>query len=268
MTVRHARTTTVPRVVIVQQRPPARSNDDRPARREYNSDRPARREYGNDRPAALVQRRSPGTLPRRPPARRVRPAGRSDWNATAPRTAAHEQHVDVVHERLQADAIQATDVDGVSFGDLGLGDNIVRDPLRPRRCRAVRRSRPRRSPRSSRVAMCSPAVAPAPERPSRSARLSWRTCCAPRPVSVANSAASRRRSSSPRRASWRCRSTARSSRSRAASACSPPRSTVACLRPARSVRSRRASTSSSAPPVASKTSSTSASSTSARSWSP
>ena len=34
--------------------------------------------------------------------------------------------MDVVHERLQADAIQATDVDGVSFGDLGLGDNIVR----------------------------------------------------------------------------------------------------------------------------------------------
>ncbi len=94
---------------------PARSNDERPARREYGNDRPARsfddrpkRDYNSDRP------------------RGTRPAGRSDWNATAPRTQAHEQHVDVVHERLQAEAIQATDVDGVSFGSLGLGDNIVR----------------------------------------------------------------------------------------------------------------------------------------------
>jgi len=112
---------------------PARSNDERPARREYSSDRPARpysdrpaRSYGNDRPQRSNDDR---------PARReftserprgTRPAGRSDWNSTAPRTQAHEQHVDVVHERLQAEAIQATDVDGVSFGSLGLGDNIVR----------------------------------------------------------------------------------------------------------------------------------------------
>jgi superfamily II DNA/RNA helicase len=31
-----------------------------------------------------------------------------------------------VHERLQADAVQADAVEGVSFGDLGLGENIVR----------------------------------------------------------------------------------------------------------------------------------------------
>ncbi len=145
---------------------PARSNDERPARREYSSDRPtrpaydrdraprsyddrpkrdygndrpqrssderpARRPYGNDRPAGSYddrpQRGYNADRPRRDDRDR-RPAasaGRSDWNAPA-RTAAHEQHVDVVHERLQADAIQATDVDGVSFGDLGLGDNIVR----------------------------------------------------------------------------------------------------------------------------------------------
>jgi superfamily II DNA/RNA helicase len=129
---------------------PARSNDERPARREYNSDRPARsyddrparsqtddrparsyddrpkRDYGNDRPRRSNDERPPrrdftGDRPRG-----TRPAGRSDWNAAAPRTQAHEQHVDVVHERLQAEAIQATDVDGVSFGSLGLGDNIVR----------------------------------------------------------------------------------------------------------------------------------------------
>ncbi|SFR89988.1 Superfamily II DNA and RNA helicase [Microbacterium sp. cf046] len=92
---------------------PTRSYDDRPARsndrpqRSYD-DRPARRDQHTDRP------------------RGTRPAGRSDWNTATPRTQAHEQHVDVVHERLQAEAIQATDVDGVSFGSLGLGDNIVR----------------------------------------------------------------------------------------------------------------------------------------------
>jgi len=102
---------------------PARSNDDRPARREYSNDRPARsyddrpaRSYGNDRPQRSNDDRPRGT----------RPAGRSDWNSATPRTQAHEQHVDVVHERLQAEAIQATDVDGVSFGALGLGENIVR----------------------------------------------------------------------------------------------------------------------------------------------
>ena len=103
---------------------PARSNDERPARREYTNDRPARsyderparREYTNDRPQRSDSARPSGT----------RPAGRSDWNSATGRTQAHEQHVDVVHERLQAEAIQATDVDGVSFGSLGLGDNIVR----------------------------------------------------------------------------------------------------------------------------------------------
>lgn len=108
--------------------------DDRPARREFGSDRPARREYGSDRPARREfgsgrPARSHVDRPDRRDSDRprgTRPAGRSDGNATASRTPAHEQHVDVVHERLQAEAIQATDVDGVSFGSLGLGDNIVR----------------------------------------------------------------------------------------------------------------------------------------------
>ena len=68
-----------------------------------------------DRPA-----RSQGDRPRRDGA-----ASRSDWNAPA-RTAAYEAHVDVVHERLQAEAIQADNVAEATFGDLGLGDNIVR----------------------------------------------------------------------------------------------------------------------------------------------
>ena len=34
--------------------------------------------------------------------------------------------MDVVHERLQAEAVQANAVEGVGFGDLGLGENIVR----------------------------------------------------------------------------------------------------------------------------------------------
>ncbi|MGC5172319.1 DEAD/DEAH box helicase [Microbacterium sp. DT81.1] len=126
---------------------PARSNDDRPARREYTNDRPARREYGNDRPARReytndrpARREYTNDRPARAyddrpkreysdrPRRDARPAtaGRSDWNATPARSHAHEQHVDVVHERLQGEAVQATDVEGVSFGDLGLGDNIVR----------------------------------------------------------------------------------------------------------------------------------------------
>ncbi|HCU79324.1 MAG TPA: RNA helicase, partial [Microbacterium sp.] len=58
------------------------------------------------------------------PRRDDRP-NRSDWNAPT-RTAAHEEHVDVVHERLQAEAVQADAVEGVGFGDLGLGENIVR----------------------------------------------------------------------------------------------------------------------------------------------
>jgi superfamily II DNA/RNA helicase len=113
---------------------PQRSNDERPARREYSNERPARREYTNDRPARSyddrpARREYSNDRPQRSNAERprgTRPAGRSDWNTATPRTQAHEQHVDVVHERLQAEAIQATDVDGVSFGSLGLGENIVR----------------------------------------------------------------------------------------------------------------------------------------------
>jgi superfamily II DNA/RNA helicase len=113
---------------------PARTSDDRPAR---SGDRPARK-Y-DDRPARSGDRARRDDRPARGyderPARRGfdpdRPR-RDDGRFEAPRSAAplrtpaREEHVDIVHERLQAQAIQATDVEGVSFGSLGLGDNIVR----------------------------------------------------------------------------------------------------------------------------------------------
>jgi len=52
-------------------------------------------------------------------------ANRSDWHADA-KVTAREQQMDVVHERLQAEAVQAEQVADVTFGSLGLGDNIVR----------------------------------------------------------------------------------------------------------------------------------------------
>ncbi|GAA1954450.1 DEAD/DEAH box helicase [Microbacterium deminutum] len=111
---------------------PARSFDDRP-RREYSNDRPLRSH--DDRPARSHSDRpvrSYDDRPRRehtgdrPNRERADRPGRSDWNARPDRTAAQEQHVDVVHDRLQAEAIQAESVSEVTFGALGLGENIVR----------------------------------------------------------------------------------------------------------------------------------------------
>ncbi|MFN8086305.1 MAG: DEAD/DEAH box helicase [Microbacterium sp.] len=88
---------------------PARSFDDRPRR----DDRPAR--SFDDRPR-----------------RDDRPAyggNRSDWHADAKDAAkrkAFEEHADTVHEKLQAEAIQAEEVADATFGQLGLGGNIVR----------------------------------------------------------------------------------------------------------------------------------------------
>ncbi|HRQ00574.1 MAG TPA: DEAD/DEAH box helicase, partial [Terrimesophilobacter sp.] len=65
--------------------------------------------------------------PRRDPSRGPENAPRSDskfYPSKEERT--FTPHDDVVLERLEADAIEATDVDGVSFADLGLGSNITR----------------------------------------------------------------------------------------------------------------------------------------------
>ncbi|MDQ1217548.1 DEAD/DEAH box helicase [Microbacterium arborescens] len=104
---------------------PARSFDDRPRRdfgdRPNRDDRPRRdftdRPRRDDRPA-----RSFDDRPRRDHGDRP---NRSDWNAET-KSKAHQDHVDTVHERLQAEAVDAASVAQSSFADLGLGDNIVR----------------------------------------------------------------------------------------------------------------------------------------------
>ena len=135
---------------------PARSFDrgDRPARSFDRSDRPARSFDRGDRPARSFEqrparsfdrderpRRDAGERPARSFDRGDRPArsfngddrprrndgpSRSDWNGGPQRTAEHEQRVDVVHERLQAQAVDAATVTGAGFAELGLGDNLVR----------------------------------------------------------------------------------------------------------------------------------------------
>jgi len=118
---------------------PAYNNDrnsDRPARPAYNNradDRPARTErpaYNNDRPARSYEDRAPRRdFSERPP-RRDFDAGRdaaprreSDFYTRSQNSGPQE---DVVLERLEAAVITAKDVEGVTFGDLGLGANIVR----------------------------------------------------------------------------------------------------------------------------------------------
>ena len=104
---------------------PARSFDDRG--RHSSTSRSDRRERP-DFAARDADRRS-YDRPRRDD-RPVRTGGnRSDWNSDAKDAAArkaYEEHADVVHEKLQAQAVQAEEVADVSFASLGLGDNIVR----------------------------------------------------------------------------------------------------------------------------------------------
>lgn len=108
-----------------------RAASDRPER-SYDSDR-ARRAFDRDRTQrsydAPGERSRPSTggayrteRPRRDGGRDARP-NRSDWNAKP--KAAFEPTDDVVHERLEAKSVAAVEVDGVTFGDLGLGSNIV-----------------------------------------------------------------------------------------------------------------------------------------------
>ena len=79
-------------------RAPRRSNDDRPPRRDFGNDRPA------DGDSKFYPKRSE--------------------DGVKPTFAGGE---DVVLERLEAIATTASDVVGVTFGDLGLGENIVRE---------------------------------------------------------------------------------------------------------------------------------------------
>ncbi|GAA1526188.1 superfamily II DNA/RNA helicase [Agromyces terreus] len=89
---------------------PTRSfeRDERAPRRDFDrNDRPARRDF--DRPGFQDSARRPSSF---------YPAKDAGAHFTP--------NDDVVLERLEAEAIQAGDVDGVSFGDLGLGPNVVR----------------------------------------------------------------------------------------------------------------------------------------------
>ncbi|SIN87640.1 DEAD/DEAH box helicase [Agromyces cerinus] len=117
---------------------PARSFDrnDRPARSFDRNDRPARSFDRNDRPARSFDRpdRPARSYDRddRAPRRDVdRPGFKESGRRDSSFYPAKEQgnrfapNDDVVLERLEAQAIQATDADGVSFADLGLGGNVV-----------------------------------------------------------------------------------------------------------------------------------------------
>ena len=84
-----------------EDRAPRRSNDDRPPRRDFGNDRPSRSDDGDSK--FYPKRSEDGVKPTF--------AGGDD----------------VVLERLEAIATTASDVVGVSFGDLGLGENIVRE---------------------------------------------------------------------------------------------------------------------------------------------
>jgi Superfamily II DNA and RNA helicases len=99
------------------ERAPRRDVDDRAPRRSYD-ERPPRRDR-DDRPR--TERRESNFYPSRPSTNSGTGAGSG---TEGHRFTAND---DVVLERLEADAIQASDVEGVTFGDLGLGGNIVRE---------------------------------------------------------------------------------------------------------------------------------------------
>jgi superfamily II DNA/RNA helicase len=102
--------------------------------REDRAERPVR----NDRRQAFEHRPQRDDRPQREdrprrddrPQRDDRPRRDSDFypkRDDSAREGKFTAHEDVVLERLEADAIQASDVEGVTFGDLGLGANIVRE---------------------------------------------------------------------------------------------------------------------------------------------
>uniref|UniRef100_UPI00109C379C DEAD/DEAH box helicase n=1 Tax=Microbacterium sp. K24 TaxID=2305446 RepID=UPI00109C379C len=115
---------------------PARSFDADRARRAFDRDRTQRSfEGGRDqrsRPSTggayrTERARTLTSDTRGRPARNERPS-RNDWNATSRPESTGAKFApgeDVVHERLEAKSVAAVEVDGVTFGDLGLGSNIV-----------------------------------------------------------------------------------------------------------------------------------------------
>ncbi|MDR6906267.1 superfamily II DNA/RNA helicase [Agromyces sp. 3263] len=108
-------------------RAPRRDRDDRPARSFDRDARPARSFDRSDRPARSYDRddRAPRRDVDRPG---FKDSGRRESSFYPAKEQGHRfsPNDDVVLERLEADAIQATEVDGVTFADLGLGANVVR----------------------------------------------------------------------------------------------------------------------------------------------
>jgi superfamily II DNA/RNA helicase len=111
-------------------RAPRRDGDERPARRFDRDDRAPRRFDRDDRAPRRFEDR--GERPARRFDRDERPRFRDEERSPSqfypskddrPRFTPED---DVVLERLEAKAIQADEVEGVGFGDLGLGGNIVR----------------------------------------------------------------------------------------------------------------------------------------------
>nr|MBS1899422.1 DEAD/DEAH box helicase [Actinomycetota bacterium] len=98
--------------------------DDRPR---YDRDDRPRRDDRNERPRFERNERprfDRDDRPRRDDRRTARPA-RDDWNRGTGRAPKQEQLEDFVHERLEAQTVQAAEVADVTFADLGLGSNIV-----------------------------------------------------------------------------------------------------------------------------------------------
>ena len=112
-------------------RAPRRDNDDRP-RRDFSDrprrsfddrgDRAPRRDF-DDRPRRSFDDRA-DRAPRRD--HDDRPRRDSSFYPSRDDKPAFKAQDDVVLERLEAEAIQAADVDGVTFADLGFGGNVVR----------------------------------------------------------------------------------------------------------------------------------------------
>ncbi|HEY0247219.1 MAG TPA: DEAD/DEAH box helicase [Gryllotalpicola sp.] len=103
-----------PRRFDRDERAPRRFEDDRAPRRFDRDDRAPRRAE-NDRPRRFERDDRP-----------VRAERRNDFYGDAEKKSVVGPQDDVVLERLEAQATLATDVEGVTFGDLGLGSGIVR----------------------------------------------------------------------------------------------------------------------------------------------
>ncbi|MGN7223832.1 DEAD/DEAH box helicase [Curtobacterium flaccumfaciens] len=121
-----------PRSFNRDDRAPHRDNDDRP-RRSFDRDDRAPRRDNDDRPRRSFDRddRAPRKFDRDD--RAPRKFDRDDRSDRAPRRSFDEPERgkfvpadDVKLEKLQAEATIAADVEGVTFGDLGIGGNISR----------------------------------------------------------------------------------------------------------------------------------------------